>query len=179
MILDMPRMDAALPAWIDAHGAPIPEVLFDLLTQVLAHPRLTSLKGVALEVDTKPTAEIVAEYRRFVDQFQSQVRCSEQDAHMAALRRESREHVQSYATRNVLTLDEQAALCRQYQEYVELVTTPEYRPLTSELSLLGGSLEDLDRYRCTYLPHELLHWGGEITDMFPRTCGLLARRIFR
>ena len=86
---------SALPYWIDSHGTPIPEVLFDLLTQVLAHPRLTSLKGVALEVDTKPTAEIVTEFRRFVDQFQSQVRCSEQDAHVAALRRESREHVQS------------------------------------------------------------------------------------
>ena len=37
-----------LPYWIDAHGAPIPEVLFDLLAQVLAYPRLTALKGVAL-----------------------------------------------------------------------------------------------------------------------------------
>ena len=46
-----------------------------------------------------------------------------------------------------MTSDEQAALCRQYQEYVELVTTPEYMPLIAELSLLGGSLDDLDRYR--------------------------------
>ena len=38
----------------------------------------------------------------------------------------------------------------------------------------GGSLDDLDRYRHRYLPHELLHWGGELTDMFPQTCRLLA-----
>ena len=70
--------ESALPHWIDSHGAPIPEVLFDLLAQALSHPRLTSLKGVALEVDTKSIAEIVAEFRRFVEQFQSKVRCSEQ-----------------------------------------------------------------------------------------------------
>jgi hypothetical protein len=39
--------------------------------------------------------------------------------------------------------------------------------------LLGGSLDDFDRYRRLYLPHELLHWGGELTDMFPKTCRLL------
>ena len=71
---------SALPYWIDSHGAPIPEVLFDLLPQVLSHPRLTSLKGVALEVDTKSIEEIVVEFRRFVEQFQSKVRCSEQSA---------------------------------------------------------------------------------------------------
>lgn len=37
------------PYWIDAHGAPIPALLFEMLAQVLAHPRLRSLKGVALK----------------------------------------------------------------------------------------------------------------------------------
>ncbi|MBI4003101.1 MAG: DUF692 family protein [Nitrospira defluvii] len=164
----------ALPYWIDSHGAPIPEVLFDLLTQVLSHPRLTSLKGVALEVDTKPVVEIVTEFRRFVDQFQSKVRCSEQTCRVASPQREGREDVPCHAPRNVVASDEQAALRRQYQEYVELVTTPDRVPMTPELSLLGGSFDDLNRYRNSYLPHELLHWGGELTDMFPKTCRLLA-----
>ena len=46
--------------------------------------------------------------------------------------------------------------------------------MAGEFSLLGGSLDDVNRYRDTYLPHELLHWGGELQDMFPKTCGLLA-----
>ncbi|MGZ8382822.1 MAG: multinuclear nonheme iron-dependent oxidase [Nitrospira sp.] len=165
---------SSLPYWIDSHGAPIPEVLFDLLTQVLSHPRLTSLKGVALEVDTKPIAEVVTEFRRFVEQFQSKVPCSEQIACHDSPQREWREHVPGQAKRNVLTSDERAVLHRQYQAYVELVTTPERMPMIAELSLLGGSLDDLNRYRDSYLPHELLHWGGELTDMFPRTCVLLA-----
>ena len=78
--------------------------------------------------------------------------------------------MQCQSPRKVVTSDEQATLRRQYQEYVELVTTPDSIPLAPELSLLGGSLDDFDRYRRIYLPHELLHWGGELTDMFPKTC---------
>ncbi len=40
-------------SWIDAHSASIPEELFTLLVQVLQEPRLTNLKGIALEVDGK------------------------------------------------------------------------------------------------------------------------------
>jgi len=54
------------------------------------------------------------------------------------------------------------------------VTTPDRVPMTQELSLLGGSLDDLNRYREIYLPHELLHWGGELNEMFPRTGRLMA-----
>lgn len=163
----------ALPYWIDSHGAPIPEVLFDLLAQVLDHPRLTSLKGIALEVDTKPMAEIVMEFRRFIDRFEPITRGLEQRDPVDLPRRQSRQRGQSSDLKDVVTLDEQAALHRQYQEYVELVTTPDSIPLAPELSLLGGSLDDFDRYRRIYLPHELLHWGGELTDMFPKTCRLL------
>jgi hypothetical protein len=72
-----------------------------------------------------------------------------------------------------VTADEQAALGRQYRAYVELVTTKDSPPMAGELSLLEGSLDDLARYRETYLPNELLHWGGELQDMFPNTCRLL------
>jgi len=174
---NVPTRDAgglSLPYWIDGHGAPIPDVLFDMLTQVLAHPRLTSLKGVALEVDTKPIAVIVPEFRRFLDRFASGIPCVKQIRSDDPPHRARQDLFQCRDPRNVLTLAEQAALRGQYQGYVELVTTPDRLPMTSDLSLLGGSLDDLKRYREAYLPHELLHWGGELTDMFPKTCGLLA-----
>ena len=159
-----------LPYWIDAHGAPIPEVLFDLLAQVLAHPRLTCMKGVALEVDTKPVDKIVAEFRRFCDRFEAMVNRVEQVG-AAQSHRQSGVN-QGPETRQSLTMDEQASLSNQYQAYVEFVTTRHSLP--ENLSLLGGSLDDLNRYREIYLPHEVLHWGGELHDMFPRTCSLLA-----
>ena len=162
-----PERDGSLPYWVDSHGAPIPEVLFDLLQQVVAHPRLTALKGVALEVDTKPIPQIVTEYGRFKDRFESVVQWAEScDADHHGLG-------WSYRPRTI-TPEDRASLERQYQQYVTLLTTPGSGPRDPDLFLLGGSLEDLQRYRHHYLPHELLHWGGELTDMFPQTCRLLA-----
>ena len=62
-------VDSGLPLWIDAHGAPIPEVLWHMLAQVLSHPQLINLKGMALEVDTKSIAEIATEFERFQSRF--------------------------------------------------------------------------------------------------------------
>lgn len=165
--------DTALPAWIDAHGAPIPEVLFDLLVQVLAHPRLTSLKGVALEVDTKPVAEIGREFRGFVDRFASEVRWSEQSAGLSVQQGDGLGVLFCADGRNWPTRDEQERLRRQYRDYVAFVTSVDAMPMAGDLALFGGSLDDLNRYRETYLSHELLHWGGELKDMFPKTCRLL------
>ena len=162
----------ALSYWIDAHGAPIPEVLFDLLGQVLAHPRLTCLKGVALEVDTKPVATIVKEFRRFRDRFESVVTRVVQAGTAQSHRRSGAD--QRTGMQQPLSVDEQATLRDQYQAYVRLVTTGQPLPVSEHLSLLGGSLDNLNRYREAYLPHELLHWGGELHDMFPRTCSALA-----
>jgi len=166
----------ALPYWIDAHGAPIPGVLFDLLAQVLAHPRLTRLKGVALEVDTKPVATIVTEFRRFGDRFESMVTSVLQAGAAPSLTRPAVD--ERSGTRQPLAMDEQATLRDQYQAYVRFVTRGQPLPLSEHLSLLDGSLDDLNRYRETYLPHEVLHWGGELHDMFPRTCALLTAAQF-
>lgn len=163
---------AEAPYWIDAHGAPIPEVLFDLLAQVLVHPRLTCLKGVALEVDTKPVATIVIEFRRFCDRFESMVTSVVQAGVAHSLTRSAVD--ERSGTRQLLTMDEQAALREQYRAYVQFVATEQPLPMSEHLSLLGGSLDDLNRYRGIYLPHEVLHWGGELHDMFPRTCSRLA-----
>ena len=53
------------PNWIDSHGEPIPEILFEILDRVLSSPRLVNLKGIALEVDTKPIELILEEYAEF------------------------------------------------------------------------------------------------------------------
>ena len=50
------------PEWIDAHAAPIPAESWTILDQVLMHPRLRHLRGVALEVDTKPLELILEEF---------------------------------------------------------------------------------------------------------------------
>ncbi|MDR4478282.1 MAG: DUF692 family protein [Nitrospira sp.] len=172
--------DAGLPYWIDAHGSPIPEVLFDLLAQVLEHPRLTSLKGVALEVDTKPVATIVTEFRRFCDRFETLAGGVEQAGQSASLRWPRPEMVPYAESRRPLTSAEQATLSRQYQAYVRFVSGRPSQPsvsMTEEPTLLGGSLDDLNRYREIYLPYELLHWGGELQDMFPKTCRMLAETL--
>ncbi len=163
----------SLPYWIDSHGAPIPAILFDVLDQVVAHPRLTSLKGVALEVDTKSIPDIVAEYAPFADRYDSVVQWADSWNAVGVSTLENNQRDSSYRAAEV-PATAQAWLDRQYQEYVGLITTAGSVSGNPDLSLLGGSLEDLDRYRRGYLPHELLHWGGELTDMFPETCRLLA-----
>ncbi|MFM8550753.1 MAG: DUF692 family multinuclear iron-containing protein [Nitrospiraceae bacterium] len=156
-----------LPFWIDAHGAPIPPVLFDMLDHVLAHPRLTQLKGLALEVDTKPVPVIVEEFRRFRERFgptafSSPRLCeSEGQGHGSP----------SPAAQTSMSAVDAATLLRQYEAYAQLVAGRNI----SLMPLLAGGPDDLDRYRRHYLPHEILHWGGELTDMFPATCRSLAQ----
>lgn len=163
----------ALPYWIDAHGTPIPDVLFELLDQVLAHPGLTSLKGVALEVDTKPIGAIVEEFRQFRDRFGPTVHQLVHRGSPGPLQRQQPPIEPSAEDMPQLTQEEQASLQQQYRTYVQLITTPDAS--ASDVSLLGGSFDDLSRYRDSYLPHELLHWGGDLLDMFPATCVVLSK----
>lgn len=151
-----------LPFWIDAHGAPIPILLFDLLEQVLAHPGVTQLKGLALEVDTKAVSVIVGEFRQFRERF-GRVSLSNPVPH------ERESHAEAAALPMRRDSGEAAVLRRQYDAYVRLATGQD----RSLLPLLVGEASGLDRYRDEYLPHEILHWGGELTDMFPATCRLL------
>ena len=37
-------------------------------------------------------------------------------------------------------------------------------------------IQDLDLYRSVYLPHEILHWGGDLEDMFVESCRRLRER---
>ncbi|MBS0171082.1 MAG: DUF692 family protein [Nitrospira sp.] len=162
------------PYWIDTHGAPIPPLLFEMLAQVLAHPRLRWVKGVALEVDTKPIAMIVEEYGRFVTRFDRSIAEVQRQGLAASLAASPSETTPPVHVQRPLTAEQRMELQEQYRAYVQHVAIGTSLPMMGELSLLGGSGDDLIRYRTTYLPHELLHWGGELQDMFPKTCGLLA-----
>ena len=49
------------------------------------------------------------------------------------------------------------------------VTGPEWQEAAAEASGLA-------RYHTSYIPHEILHWGGDLAEMFPQTCRVLAER---
>ena len=163
-----------LPYWIDAHGTPIPGVLFDLLDQVLADPGVDITKGVALEVDTKPIGMIVEEFRQFRDRFGSTVHQMVHRGHLGSL--------QGSSDRSSLRLRTATSSgpgrTRGAAAAVSHLCSPRHDARCSvfDMLLLGGSLDDLNRYRDSYLPHELVHWGGDLPDMFPATCGAVQGR---
>lgn len=161
--------EAALPAWIDAHGAPIPPVLYEMLDQILSHPRLTNLKGLALEVDTKPVELIVEEFAGFSRRYKSNFpRIPMSDG-------------LSFGTgAPSLPEDESSTMTRQdlkdaYDQYVR-VLTGKAEPVGSEWEQSTAYGEELDCYRVRYLPHEILHWGGDLEDMFVQSCRRLGER---
>ena len=159
---------SGIPRWIDAHGEPIPAVLFDMLQHVLQSERLIHLKGVALEVDTKPIPEIVSEFRSFRNRFEQSFGCCLEFAPSENILspmtgQKSVNHIE------LVTDDEKAKLFHEYERYA-LVMTGQLDP-----SVLGQwadgefNVEDLAYYHQVYLPNEILHWGGELVDMFPYT----------
>jgi uncharacterized protein (UPF0276 family) len=163
---------SGMPRWIDAHGEPIPSVLFGMLKQILGSERLINLKGMALEVDTKPIPEIVSEFRLFRNRFGSSfARClkfaSSESPLSSMTEQEAVNHLEP------VTDDEKTRLFHAYQRYA-LVMTGQLEP--SVLSQWGDTefdVEDLAYYRRVYLPNEILHWGGKLVDMFPHANRLL------
>ena len=160
------KAEGTLPAWTDAHGAPIPPVLFEMLDMVLTHPRLTALRGLALEVDTKTIPMIVDEFARFSSRYgavATQMRHTETGSPHSQREAGSRlptEQV-SAATRQELAAD--------YVRYARVVTG-QLEPTGSEWSRPTACIDELDLYQSVYLPYEILIWGGEIDAMFPDTC---------
>jgi uncharacterized protein (UPF0276 family) len=161
--------DDALPAWIDAHAAPIPALLFEMLDQVLCHPQLTSLKGLALEVDTKPIELIVDEFaefsRRYGPQF-SRLSNAEQTGPDFEVGPVSEEPRSTSVTHR---------LGEAYDRYAG-VLVGKTDPVGAEWSQDRTSIQDLDLYRSVYLPYEILHWGGKVEDMFVESCRRLSER---
>lgn len=161
--------DTVLPAWIDAHAAPIPPVLFEMLDQIVSHPRLTHLKGLALEVDTKPVELIVEEYAEFAQRYRS-----------VSPRMPTAEAI-SCGTETSSWLEEQSStttkrdLNEAYEHYVSvLIGTAE--PVGPEWEHSSAYKDELDCYRVEYLPYEILHWGGDVEDMFVESCRRLRER---
>jgi hypothetical protein len=145
-----------------------------MLEQVLAHPNLRSLKGLALEVDTKSIAQIVVELNQVQERFEERLRvvCHAPQSPSVA------EPPHDLTARDSVTVESDSeavnTLCRQYEGYARVVSG---HVNASQSGLPWRWLEpgSLDLYRETYLPHEILHWGGDLHDMFPGTCGQLAR----
>ena len=154
------------PEWIDAHAAPIPPVSWMLLEQVMAHPRLTHLRGVALEVDTKPVPLIVDEFTHALAHVGPSVeRRMQQESPMSAGRPEHLEITAGMQT----TDDDRRQLESDYLQYAE-IASGQRSPCGPAWNAVTRDPSGLLRYVHAYLPHEILHWGGELTDMFPETC---------
>jgi uncharacterized protein (UPF0276 family) len=157
------RGDDSLPAWTDAHAAPIPPVLFEMLDQILSHPRLTSLKGLALEVDTKPVELIVDEFARFSQRYATVFPLGKAGTRVSGGR------VDKPVQREPVSASIRHALGEAYDQYARVVTG-RAKPEGSEWNQPPTCTEGLETYRSVYLPYEILHWGGEVEAMFPKSC---------
>ena len=157
------------PLWIDAHGAPIPEVLTDMLAQVLDHGSLVNLKGVGLEVDTKPIPAIVEEFARAHARFGPRI------VHEASRKFDVRSSTLETRPLNLeprtSNFELRAPLAEQYERYARIVTGR----AKGGLPVLGQDDSSLPLYVEHYLPHEILEWGGVVRDMFPEACRSLDR----
>ncbi len=62
-----------------------------------------------------------------------------------------------------------------YARYAQIISGhapiagPEWKETAAEETGLA-------RYRMSYVPHEILHWGGDLAEMFPQTCRALAEQ---
>jgi uncharacterized protein (UPF0276 family) len=158
------------PAWIDAHEAPIPEELLQVLARVVREPRLINLKGIALEVDNKGIALICQEVKTVREILKSVV-YSEARKPVCSLELQDNKNPQvphlepSRETLNLLT--------RQYWQYVELATGKAGRGYLLPREWNKGEDEGVGCYARQYLPHEIVAWGGNVQVMFPQSCRLL------
>ncbi|MDH4185792.1 MAG: DUF692 family protein [Nitrospira sp.] len=167
------EMSAEPPAWLDAHAAPIPDVLFALLEQVLAHPNLIGLRAVALEVDTKPIGKIVEEYGMAVQRFEPAIQAAM--ARGVAGMPPMDQIPSSYSVPEPLDQSDGQQLRCEYMRYAQIISGQ--APVTGpEWQDAGDDPSGLTSYRCFYLPYEILHWGGDLAEMFPQTCRILAAR---
>jgi uncharacterized protein len=164
-----PRKRPDQVAWTDAHAAPIPTVLFDMLDRILEDPRLTSLKGLALEVDTKPVELILEEFEQFSRRYDGVRFASNANAPSFPFCPEVKRAATPVWDAN------KRELAREYERYAR-IATGRMRPEGIEWNADTACIEELDQYRSVYLPYEILLWGGEIEAMFPGSCRHLHNR---
>ncbi|HKE62435.1 MAG TPA: DUF692 family protein [Nitrospira sp.] len=160
------RERGAQPEWLDAHDAPIQPVCWRMLEQVLVHPRLVNLRGVALEVDTKPIEHIVEEFREATLQFGALVRRrlhQDSTAGISVLKR-----AESCLEQKFGSEIDRRRLQADYARYAR-IATGQQSPTGPEWQAVADAPAGLNRYIHEYLPHEILHWGGDIAEMFTET----------
>ena len=157
-----------LPRWTDAHAAPIPPVLFEMLDQILRCGRLEHLRGMALEVDTKPSDLIADELAWFLERYQHVLRG------LGAAGSPLQPANARFST-NEGSVMKTESLSEAYDQYAQVVSS-RAEPVGPNWMSPTACAEELDWYRTTYLPYEILHWGGDVEAMFPETCRALAGR---
>ena len=157
------RGDDPLPAWTDAHAAPIPSVLFEMLDQILSHSRLTSLKGLALEVDTKPVELIVDEFTRFSQRYATIFSL------VKAGTRVSDGRVDKPVQREPVSASIRHALGEAYDQYARVVTG-RAKPEGPEWNQRPACTEELETYPVRVPPVRDSPLGGRGGAMFPKLC---------
>jgi uncharacterized protein (UPF0276 family) len=174
--VNKPEGGEGLPEWIDAHAAPIPSILFTMLEQVLLHPNLVSLRGVALEVDTKSIEMIVEEYAAAVRRYSFLVQ--QAIARGRTVEQSTERTPRPASVQEPVCQSDRRQLRDDYARYAQIISGQ--APITGlEWQEVAIEATGLTRYRTSYLPHEILHWGGDLAEMFPQTCGALAERGIR
>ena len=154
------------PPWIDAHAAPIPAISWKILGQVLADPRLVNLRGLALEVDTKSIEQILEEFQEAAGRFSAIIPCPSGDSSTGAW--EPRP-IPGGLSEIIPCAPDVQRLQNDYASYAKIACgrTP---PAGAEWHAVRQDPAGLGRYIDTYLPNEILHWGGDVYEMFPETC---------
>ena len=158
------------PTWIDAHEAPIPEELLRLLARVVQEPRLINLKGIALEVDNKPTSLISREVQTVMEILEPLVPPRPQ---VTAFATEAQNEEGPQVWNLEPSREVRQMLTSQYRDYVALVTGKVQSRLDLSKEWEEGVSKELGYYATQYLPYEILSWGGDVRVLFPRTCQLL------
>jgi hypothetical protein len=65
-----------------------------------------------------------------------------------------------------------------YARYAQIISGQ--APMTGpEWQETAGDVTGVTRYRTSYVPYEILHWGGDLPEMFPQSCRTLAERHVR
>jgi hypothetical protein len=157
--------ESHIPRWIDTHAAPVPKVLWSLLDRVMAHPGLSALKGIALEVDTKAISLVTEEFGQLAQH------CGMLRPGLGANR--------PFRQCKLRPMGPSPAsdLAGMYRTYAQVVAGQ--RPLkNSALEPLADDLdgEGLCQYSTEYLPNELHHWGGDLEELFPKITRVLKER---
>lgn len=167
--------DSRMPAWIDCHSAPIPQELFSLLGKILRDSRLCHLKGVALEVDTKAPSLICQELERVKRELGNVLAdVRERQPNIPDVPVSPHKYRSSIQNRTMPTSIRQK-LSFDYSDYLELLKGKEPIGLVGKFFISSKVKKNIQFYASRYLPNEILWWGGDIAEMFPRSCALLER----